>query len=100
MAPETGHPDQVEITADEQIAWPVERRRVIHDYGEPLEAELQVYSATEMVAEKLRATRQQLVRLESRGWMRNRARDYYDPVEGAWRLLGPPGPGRLPCSSP
>ena len=75
---------KVEITADEQIAWPVERRRVIHDYGEPLEAELQVYSPTEMVAEKLRATRQQLVRLENRGWMRNRARDYYD----LWRVLG------------
>ena len=64
-------PIKVEITADEQIAWPVERRRVIHDYGEPLEAELQVYSPTEVVAEKLRATRQQLARLENRGWMRN-----------------------------
>ena len=30
-------PIKVEITADEEIAWPVERRRVIHDYGEPLE---------------------------------------------------------------
>ena len=64
-------PIKVEITADEQIAWPVERRRVIHDYGEPLEAELQVYSPTEVVAEKLQATRQQLARLENRGWMRN-----------------------------
>ena len=77
-------PIKVEITADEQIVWPVERRRVIHDYGEPLEAELQVYSPTEVVAEKLRATRQQLARLERRGWMRNRARDYYD----LWRVLG------------
>ena len=57
---------------------------MIHDYGEPLEAELQVYSPTEVVAEKLRATRQQLARLENRGWMRNRARDYYD----LWRVLG------------
>ena len=77
-------PIKVEITADEQIAWPMERRRVIHDYGEPLEAELQVYSPTEVVAEKLRATRQQLAHLENRGWMRNRARDYYD----LWRVLG------------
>ena len=77
-------PIKVEITADEQIAWPVEWRGVIHDYGEPLEAELQVYSPTEVVAEKLRASRQQLVRLENRGWMRNRARDYYD----LWRVLG------------
>ena len=77
-------PIKVEITADEQIVWPVERRRVIHDYGERLEAELQVYSPTEVVAEKLRATRQQLARLENRGWTRNRARDYYD----LWRVLG------------
>ena len=77
-------PIKVEITADEHIAWPVERRRVIHDYGELLNAELQVYSPTEVVAEKLRATRQQLARLENRGWMRNRARDYYD----LWRVLG------------
>ena len=27
-------PIKVEITVDEHIAWPVERRRVIHDYGE------------------------------------------------------------------
>ena len=51
---------------------------MIHDYGERLEAELQVYSPTEVVAEKLRATRQQLALLENRGWTRNRARDYYD----------------------
>ena len=76
---------KVEVTTDEQIALAGGmRRRVVHDYGEPLEAELQVYSATEVVAEKLRATRQQLARLESRGWMRNRARDYYD----LWRVLG------------
>ena len=75
---------KVEITMDEQILWPVERRRVMHGYGEVLNAELQVYSPTEMVAEKLRAVRQQLERLENRGWMRNRARDYYD----LWRILG------------
>ena len=57
---------------------------MIHDYGEPLEAVLQVYSPTEVVAEKLPATRQQLARLENRGWMRNRARDYYD----LWQVLG------------
>ena len=68
---------------DEQILWPVERRRVLHDYGETLNAELLVYSPTEIVAEKLRAVRQQLERLETRGWMRNRARDYYD----LWRIL-------------
>ena len=77
-------PIKVEITVDEEILWPVERRMVFHDYGEPLEAELQVYSPTEVVAEKLRAVRQQVERLENRGWMRNRARDYYD----LWRVIG------------
>ena len=36
------------------------------------------------MAEKLRATRQQVERLENRSWMRNRARDYYD----LWRVMG------------
>ena len=74
---------KVEVTTDEQILWPVEQRKVMHDYGEALNAELQVYSPTEIVAEKLRAIRQQLDRLENKGWMRTRARDYYD----LWRIL-------------
>ena len=82
--PQPDIPIKVEVTADEQILWPVEQRRVMHDYGEALNAELQVYSPTEIVAEKLRAIRQQLERLENRGWMRTRARDYYD----LWRILG------------
>ena len=69
---------------DELIAWPLEQRSVIHDYGEPLNVELQIYSPTEVVAEKLRAIRQQLKLQEQRGWIRNRARDYYD----LWRVLG------------
>ena len=77
-------PVKVEITVDELIAWPVERRSVMHDYGEPLDVELQIYSPAEVVAEKLRAIRQQLKLLEQRGWIRNRARDYYD----LWRVLG------------
>ena len=75
---------KIEITVDELIAWPVERRSVMHGYGEPLDVELQIYSPTEVVAEKLRAIRQQLKLLEQRGWIRNRARDYYD----LWRVLG------------
>ena len=77
-------PVKIEITVDELIAWPVERRSVIHGYGELLDVELQIYSPTEVVAEKLRAIRQQLKLLEERGWIRNRARDYYD----LWRVLG------------
>ncbi len=68
---------------DERILWPVAQRKIVHGYDEPLEAELAVYSLEEVVAEKLRSILQQLARLENRGWMRNRARDYYD----LWQVL-------------
>ena len=63
---------------DERILRAVRRRKVIHEYGEPLEAEVQVYSLEEVVAEKLRAILQQADMFEKRGWSRSRARDYYD----------------------
>lgn len=74
----------IEITVDEPVLWPVEKRPVMHDYEEPLEATLQVYSLEETVAEKLRAILQQVDLLARRGWTRSRARDYYD----LWRVLG------------
>jgi predicted nucleotidyltransferase component of viral defense system len=74
----------VEITVDEPILRPVSRRKILHEYGEPITAEIQVYALEEMVAEKLRAILQQRKQLEERGWSRSRARDYYD----LWRLLG------------
>ena len=75
----------IEATVDERILTPVEKRRVIHEYGEPLEAEVQVYSLEEIVAEKLRAILQQAdLEFERRGWIRSRARDYYD----LWRVFG------------
>ena len=74
----------IEITVDEPVLWPVQVRRVMHDYEEPLEAALQVYSLEEAVAEKLRAILQQAEMLARRGWSRSRARDYYD----LWRVLG------------
>ena len=74
----------IEVTVDERILWPVERRLVIHEYGEPLEARLQVYALEEVIAEKLRALLQQADLFERRGWSRSRARDYYD----LWRVLG------------
>ena len=73
----------IEITMDERILWPVEHRLVIHNYGEPLRAALQVYALEEIVAEKLRALLQQADMLEKRGWSRSRARDYYD----LWRVF-------------
>ena len=74
----------VEITVDEPVLWPVKPRRVIHDYGEPLEADVRVYALEEIVAEKLRAILQQVALIEKRGWSRSRARDYFD----LWKVLG------------
>ena len=68
----------IETAVDEKVLKPVQNRKVIHEYGEPLEAEVCVYSLEETVAEKLRAILQHVERLEQRGWGRSRARDYYD----------------------
>ena len=74
----------IEVTVDETLLWTPVKRQIIHEYGEPLSAELQVYSLEEIVAEKLRALLQQAEIFERRGWSRSRARDYYD----LWRVLG------------
>ena len=74
----------IEIAVDEEVRCPPCRRAVIHDYGEPIEVELQVYTLEEIIAEKLRAILQHQEKLEERGWARSRARDYYD----IWRILG------------
>jgi len=74
----------VETSMDEKVIRPAPRRSVLHDYGEPFEAQVPVYSLEEVVAEKLRAILQHLRWLERRGWVRSRARDYYD----LWRILG------------
>ncbi len=77
-------PVKVEVTVDEPILWSAVRRQVVHEYGERLQVEVLTYSLEEVLAEKLRAILQQVARLESRGWSRNRARDFYD----LWRVLG------------
>jgi predicted nucleotidyltransferase component of viral defense system len=74
----------VEISIDEKLLKPHACRTILHGYGEPLETNLQVYSLEEIVAEKLRAILQHARALEQRGWVRSRARDYYD----LWRILG------------
>lgn len=68
---------------DEKVLKPTPWREVIHEYGEPLTATVQVYALEEIVAEKLRAILQHVAKLEERGWSRSRARDYYD----LWRIL-------------
>jgi len=73
----------IETAVDEKIMKPPQVRKVIHEYGEPLQAETQVYAMEEIVAEKLRAILQHMSQLAERGWSRSRARDYYD----LWRVL-------------
>lgn len=73
----------VEIAVDERLLRPSLKRPVHHDYGELLEVTVAVYSLEEIVAEKLRALLQHQRALERRGWVRSRARDYYD----LWRIL-------------
>ena len=73
----------IEVTMDESILRPPEHRRVIHEYGEPLNVEIPVYSLEEIVAEKLRALLQQVALFKARGWSRSRARDYYH----LWRVF-------------
>ena len=73
----------IEVSVDEKVLRPVEERPIIHEYGEPLDAQVQVYSLEEIIAEELRAILQHVERLKVRGWSRSRARDYYD----LWRVL-------------
>lgn len=74
----------IETAMDEKVLKPAPKRKVLHEYGEPIEQEISVYALEEIVAEKLRAILQHMERLEHRGWSRSRARDYYD----LWRVLG------------
>lgn len=74
----------IETAVDEKILKPAPKRKLIHEYGEPIEAEVRVYALEEIVAEKLRAILQHVEQLEERGWSRSRARDFYD----LWRVLG------------
>ena len=73
----------VEVSLDEPVLRPAPEREVIHEYGEPLDTRVKVYSLEEIVAEKLRAILQHVEKLQARGWSRSRARDYYD----LWRVL-------------
>ena len=73
----------VEITMDEKILRPQQRRKIIHHYDEPFEAEIKTYSLEEVVAEKLRAILQNIDRFKGSRWVRPRARDYYD----LWHIL-------------
>jgi len=75
---------KVEITVDEPVLLPVERRPLRHGFDEELPATLRVYALAEIVAEKLRALLQSARHLRERGWGASRVcRDYYD----LWSVL-------------
>jgi len=79
---------KVEITADEQVLLPPERRSLRHRFPEAAEAMLWCYPLEEIVAEKLRALLQSGARLRRRGWGASRVcRDYYD----LWCILSKGG---------
>jgi predicted nucleotidyltransferase component of viral defense system len=73
----------VEITTDETLVKTPVIRPVLHNYGENFKAQLTVYALEEIIIEKLRAILQTQKTLERRGWVRSRARDYYD----LWMIL-------------
>ncbi len=76
---------KIEILVNEPLLLPADRRALIHDYPEPLSAEIQVYQHPEIIAEKLRALLQSQERLKSRGWGASRVcRDYYYDL---WSIL-------------
>lgn len=76
---------KVEITVDEPVLLPVEKRPILHDFNEEFSGSLGVYALAEIVAEKLRALLQSQEHLTERGWGASRVcRDYFD----LWSVLG------------
>ena len=74
---------KIEIANDEPILLTPASRPIIHGYDEPLDCSANCYTLEEIVAEKLRTLLQTHQKLARRGWIRPRARDYYD----LWRVL-------------
>ena len=68
----------VEISYSEEIIFKPSRRTIFHDYGEPFQQDVLVYSLEEVVLEKLRGILQHTKKLHEKGWTRSRTRDYYD----------------------
>lgn len=73
----------IEISFNERLAYSPVRRPIFHEYGEPLNQIIQVYSLQEIIIEKLRGILQHTKKLHEHGWTRSRTRDYYD----LYRLL-------------
>jgi predicted nucleotidyltransferase component of viral defense system len=75
---------KVEITVDEPVLLLLEKRPILHGFGEELSIKVVGYALAEIVAEKLRALLQSREHLAERGWGASRVcRDYYD----LWSVL-------------
>lgn len=69
---------KLEITHDEPVLLPPQLLHIDHGYGEVFDVAIASYILEEIGAEKLRATRQTVAKLEKKGWARSRGRDYFD----------------------
>lgn len=69
---------KLEITHDELVLLPIEKRPIFHGYGEDFNYMINCYHIEEIISEKLRALLQTHQKLVTRGWNKPRARDYYD----------------------
>ncbi len=76
----------IEVSRAEVMLFPHPERSIIQDYHSDLNGQIQVYSLSEVVLEKLRAILQHTRKLHERDWSRSRARDYYD----LWHILCQP----------
>lgn len=76
-------PIMLEISPHEQVLLEPLKRPILHNYEERITAQIFTYRLEEIAAEKIRASAQTLKRAEKKGWLKPRARDFYD----LWHIL-------------
>lgn len=74
----------IEVSHQEILLLPSVMKKIIHEYGEPMDTEVVAYPLEEIVLEKFRAILQRTKKLHENNWDRSRIRDYYD----LWRIFG------------
>lgn len=74
---------KVEVSRDETLAFPIQERGILHEYGESILQKINTYSLEEILAEKFRGILQNQAKFKVKGWVRSRVRDFYD----LWHIL-------------
>ncbi len=74
---------KLEISRDEKLVYPSVEKPLLHEYGEVLPQCIRSYALEEILAEKYRGILQNQIRLQLKGWVRSRVRDFYD----LWHIL-------------